>query len=77
MADDYEYLVNYNFSKLVIPGTVNSTKDLIDKLTTSIIAVWKKGDEEVNARIVKISKQLIRLATINEEAKKKAGRVSI
>jgi dihydroneopterin aldolase len=77
MEDDFEYMVNYDFSTLVIPGTIKSTKDLIEKLTTSIIAVWKKGDEVVNARIVKISKQLIRLATVNEEAKKKAGLVAI
>jgi hypothetical protein len=77
LEDDCEYMVNYDYSSLVISGTAETTKTLIKNLTDNILVVWNKKDENVNKSIVATTKNLVKLAVIHKKVMDKIGNLEI
>lgn len=75
--EDHDKMADYDFSKMIVPGTAETTRALIMSLTSQITSAWKKGDEDINASIVSTTKKLVQYAKIYERFKAKIDKLEI
>lgn len=68
--EDIEYMINYDYTKLIEPTTAKDTRELIIALAEGIKSVWRNGDPAVNAKIKATTQRLVKLSSVFLDAEK-------
>jgi hypothetical protein len=66
--EDLDYMVNYDYTKLIVENCLESTADLIRSLTKNIKSMWVQDNKTVNDKILATTKKMVRLSSIFQDS---------